>query len=723
MLYSDKCNKYSNQKNLGVIKSSNLCVAGDTDILTSFGYYTIDKFSGKEVEIWNGKYLSKVTVKKTNDSAKLKKVYLSDGSFIKCTDYHRFKLSEDSIDGGRNSDKINKDECRAGDLKVGMKLYNLQEFPVINNKVRKCSNDFSKFDPYTSGYAFGRMTDETHDCESGFLLDSSNSKTMEIIGKLSTDKIEEVKMDDDEGDYIKVFLNNTSLEVPINSDIKTKIQWLSGLVDYNFSEMDGMLGLKNINYKHQHSLKLFLHTLGVSPIVRPHKRSVLSMIAGGVSKLDTITYDICVDVNGLNQLIKLGLEVNEKFDLKSVSNEIVVVSLEDVEEEEPTWCFTEEDFGQGVFNGTLTYNCAEIIEYSSDDEWACCVLGTLCLGRYVKDGKFDYELLAEHAGEMVLNLDNLIDINLYPVEQTKKSNMRNRPLSIGVQGLADAIMLMNLPSFTSKEAKAVNKKIAEILYYGCLRKSCDLAKERGSYPSYKGSDFSKGILQWHYYGLTVKDMSPEFQDRWTTLIEDIKKYGVRNSLLTGYPPTASSSHIQGSNECFEPYTYIGYVRKTLCGEFYITCDHFTKDCMDAGVYTAGLMKKVANEGGSVQNIPELPDWIKKKYQTAWELSNKDLIDMARDRQYFIDQSQSLNHFVPEPNDNTLTKIHFYAWKQGLKTGMYYLRMKAASSGTSFGQDAKSAARNAIGKDEDEKKYKIDKRGRKWICEDGSCCSA
>ena len=146
--------------------------------------------------------------------------------------------------------------------------------------------------------------------------------------------------------------------------------------------------------------------------------------------------------------------------------------------------------------------------------------------------------------------------------------------------------------------------------------------------------------------LTVNDMSPDFQDRWATLIEDIKKYGVRNSLLTGYPPTASSSHIQGSNECFEPYTYIGYVRKTLCGEFYITCEHFTKDCISAGVYTPDLMTQVANSKGSVQSIEGLPDWIKKKYQTAWELSNKDLIDMARDRQYFIDQSQSLNHFVP-----------------------------------------------------------------------------
>lgn len=358
--------------------------------------------------------------------------------------------------------------------------------------------------------------------------------------------------------------------------------------------------------------------------------------------------------------------------------------------------------------------CAEIIEYSDPDEWACCVLGTLCLPKYVdiKNNTMDYELLAQHSGVMAENLNRMIDINWYPVEETRKSNMKHRPISIGIQGLADVFMMLGLP-FISDKAKEINKKCAEYIYYGALRRSCDIATKNDTpYESFYGSDFSKGILQFHYYPETK--LSTELSDRWEELIIDIKSYGTANSLVTGYPPTASSSQIQGNNECFEPMTYIGYTRKTLAGDHYIPCEHFVKDLMDRKIYSKEIMDQLKENRGSVREL-DIPDDMKEIYKTAFEISNKELINMAVDRQAFIDQSQSLNQWVSNPNNEILTKIHFHAWKSKLKTGMYYLKMDAASTPAAFGQ--KSSTFKSV-----QKPKTKTVNGKKYICDDMTCCS-
>jgi ribonucleoside-diphosphate reductase alpha chain len=376
--------------------------------------------------------------------------------------------------------------------------------------------------------------------------------------------------------------------------------------------------------------------------------------------------------------------------------------------------------------------CAEIVEYSDSKEWACCVLGTMCLPKYVVDGKFNYELLAEHSGKMAINLNKIIDVNWYPVKETKISNMRHRPIAIGMQGLADVFMMLRT-SFTSQKARFVNKKIAEVIYYGALRASCDMAiKSKRPYRTFKGSPFSYGKLQFHHYGMDIKDLSPDFQDRWRKLISDIKIHGTVNSLVTGYPPTASSSNIQGNNECFEPYTNIGYVRKTLAGEFYIPCSHFVDVLKERKLYTPSIMTQLLNNNGSVQNL-DLPNDIKEMFKTSWEISNRALIDMAADRQPFVDQSQSLNQWVPEPTHDLLTKIHFHGWRKGLKTGMYYLRaspkVATASFGSSSGEASKQleiftnpqSEKKVESSNVDNTQFFIGKKAEPW-CDDHSCCS-
>lgn len=352
--------------------------------------------------------------------------------------------------------------------------------------------------------------------------------------------------------------------------------------------------------------------------------------------------------------------------------------------------------------------CAEIIEFSGrpngtgENESGCCVLGTMCLPKYYQAGKVNYTKLADDSGVMCRILNQMIDRNFYPTEETKRSNMRNRPISIGVQGLADLFMIMKIP-FTSEKAEEVNRKCMEYIYYGALRESVNLAKKYGRYKTYEGSDFSNGILAFHNYDNAI--LSEELD--WDSLIEDVEEYGTRNSLLTGLPPTASSSNIQGNNECFEPYTYIGYMRKTIAGEFYIGCDHFVNDCIERGIYSIELMKQLIDNGGDVQNL-DIPQDMKEIYKTSWDIPKKQLIKLAMQRQWFLDQSQSLNQWVKNPTDDILTKIHFHTWKTGLKTGMYYLRMNSPGTKAGFGQNASSAVN------------KIKKREMK--CDDGLCCS-
>ena len=339
--------------------------------------------------------------------------------------------------------------------------------------------------------------------------------------------------------------------------------------------------------------------------------------------------------------------------------------------------------------------CTEIMEYTAPDEVAVCNLASIALPKFVIDGKFDFDKLFKVAYRVTKNLDKVIDANYYPVPEAKNSNMRHRPIGIGVQGLADAFILLR-HSFESDEARHLNKEIFETIYYAAVTASKDLAIENGPYESWKGSPISEGILQFDMW-----KVKPTDRWEWDLLKEEVKKHGVRNSLLLAPMPTASTAQILGNNECFEPYTSNVYTRRVLSGEFIIVNKHLLRDLVKLGIWNDRLKNKLMASNGSVQNIDEIPENIKALYKTAWEISQKVLLDMAADRGAYIDQSQSLNIFMENANFAKLTSMHFYGWKAGLKTGMYYLRTKSATDAIKFTLD-KSALAEPVAKTEEER---------------------
>ncbi|MEO6882799.1 MAG: ribonucleoside-diphosphate reductase subunit alpha [Bacteroidia bacterium] len=327
--------------------------------------------------------------------------------------------------------------------------------------------------------------------------------------------------------------------------------------------------------------------------------------------------------------------------------------------------------------------CTEIVEYTAPDEIAVCNLASIALPRFVENGKFDHQRLFDVTYVVTKNLNKIIDKNYYPVPEARRSNMRHRPIGIGVQGLADAFILMRM-AFDSEEAQQLNKDIFETIYYASMTASKDLSKVEGHYETYPGSPVSQGIFQFDMWGVT-----PSNRWEWDVLKEEVKKFGVRNSLLLAPMPTASTSQILGNNECFEPYTSNIYTRRVLSGEFVIVNKHLLKDLVKLGIWNDKLKNKIIGANGSVQGIDEIPQNIKELYKTVWEISQKTIINMAADRGAYICQSQSLNLFIQSPNFAKLSSMHFYAWKKGLKTGMYYLRTKAAADAIKFTVEAES----------------------------------
>jgi ribonucleotide reductase alpha subunit len=483
MLYKDSCNAKSNQKNLGVIKSSNLCVAPETKILTNDGQQTISELQDQDVEVWNGEEFSKVTVRKTGENQKLLTVTTSKGLSIRCTPYHKFWV-------------VGHDEP--------IEAQNLQ-------------------------------------------------KDMKII---------------------------------------------------------------------KHSLP-----------------------------------------DG------------------SIHDDVKIVSVEDLGDVADTFCFNEPLRHRGVFNGILTGNCTEILEYTDKDETSVCNLASIALPKYVnrETKTFDYDKLHEVTKTVTKNLNRVIDRNFYPVETARRSNMKHRPIGLGVQGLADVFILCGLP-FDCEESRLMNAHIFETMYHAALEASSELAEVEGSYESFEGSPASQGILQPDMWEGDTK-----FSGRydWDAMRERVKTKGLRNSLLMAPMPTASTAQILGNNECFEPYTTNIYLRRTLAGEFVVVNKHLVDGLKKVGLWSKEMKDLMVKAGGSIQNIVDIPDDIKQLYKTVWEISQKCIIDMAADRGRFIDQSQSMNLFMESPTLSKLSSMHMYAWKAGLKTGMYYLRSKAKARPIQF----------------------------------------
>ena len=348
--------------------------------------------------------------------------------------------------------------------------------------------------------------------------------------------------------------------------------------------------------------------------------------------------------------------------------------------------------------------CTEILEYTSKDEVAVCNLASIALPKFVTQGegghlRFDHQKLYEITKVVTRNLNKVIDVNYYPVPEARTSNVRHRPIGIGIQGLADAFIMLRMP-FESDEARGLNKDIFETIYYAAMETSMELAKEKGAYETFKGSPVSEGIFQFDMWNVTPDSGRWD----WGALKKEVKKNGVRNSLLLAPMPTASTSQILGNNECFEPYTSNIYTRRVLSGEFIVVNKHLLRDLVDMGLWNENMKNRLISENGSVQNISDIPQHLKDLYKTTWEISQKTIIDMAAERGAYICQSQSLNIHMEDPNFGKLTSMHFYAWKNGLKTGMYYLRTKAATDAIKFTVDKQALQK------EPEKVEKLEAKG-------------
>ena len=670
ILYKDAANNKSNQKNLGTIKSSNLCVAPETLILTREGHLRIENFKNQEVEVWNGESFSKTTIYQTSVSSELLEVHTSDGCVLNCTKYHKFYIKDEHL----NTTKI----VEAQDLKNGM-IISESSFPIISN--------------------------------SNILLDAYS------IG-----------------------LNTSEQFVPINYSLESKILWFSGYIDSVGINKFNKIVVNNKNKEFMMNIKYMLQTCGLNV---------------SVSYTDYYANFFSLSYSQVQILNKVGL-VSEKCKLlvyeTSIAIEdtnIYITNVVDNKRIDKTYCFNEELKHAGIFNGLITSQCTEIIEYSDSKETAVCNLASLGLAMFVKEDKtFDYDKLYEVTQVVTNNLNNVIDINYYPTPKTRKSNFKHRPIGIGVQGLADVFFKMDLP-FISDEAKEINIKIFETIYYASLEKSMLLAKERfktmrflkqqydlnnwtfisdedecreyniynvtdasilasisndkvidealkianpikaeienldltycGAYSSFKGSPASFGQLQFDLWNVTPTSGRYD----WTTLKENIMTYGIRNSLLVAPMPTASTSQILGNNECFEPITSNIYSRKTLAGDFVLVNKYLVEELLKLGLWNEELKNSIIANKGSVSHIQNLSPHLKEKYKIVWEMPMKEIINMSRDRGAFICQSQSLNLWIEDPDSKILTNMHFYSWKAGLKTGIYYLRRKARHQAQQF----------------------------------------
>jgi len=672
MCYKDSANEKSNQKNIGVIKSSNLCVAPETKILTRNGYKKIKDLHEQKVDVWNGEEWSNVVVKKTSDSAHLVRVNMSDGTFIECTEHHKFHLQ---VGYG------NKSETKAASgLVPGDKLIKWTP-PIVHPE-----KGLPVWDPYTHGFFCGDGT--YHATYSGLKtipgisLYGEKKKLIEYLDIRTTSGNEDAQ------GRINVMLQYDipdKFKVPLGENITTRLQWFAGLCDAD-GHTQGCPGkptqktisVASIHLSFLRDVQLMLHTLGVSSVIgllHEAGETELPDGKGGKKMFDTQTcWRIVVSALGVETLINSGFNTRRLVlsDFTPVTRDVRqyvnVVSIEDNGRFDETYCFNEPKRHMGIFNGIITGNCTEIFEVSGPDETAVCNLASLSLPTFVENKTFNYSKLYEVTRVITRNLNRVIDRNYYPTDSARKSNMRHRPIAIGVQGLADVFMTKGIP-FDSSPARGINRLIFETIYHAALTESCELAKEEGPYETYDGSPASKGELQFDMWGLKPTDMYD-----WETLKCRITEYKLRNSLLVAPMPTASTAQILGNNEAFEPYTTNIYLRRTLAGEFVMVNKHLVKDLQKLGKWSLETKNEIVRAGGSVQAL-DISDELKEIYRTVWEIPQKSLIEMSADRGAFIDQSQSLNIFMEDPSLAKLSSMHLYGWKSGLKTGMYYLRTR------------------------------------------------
>jgi len=608
------------------------CVSGNTKLLTEKGYFSICDLVNQTVKIWNGQEFSNVQIIKTGKNKELMEIETTDGCTLECTPYHKFYIV-----GNYGEIKI----IDANELEPNDVIAECQ-YPTIDIQY--------KYQDDTDYYEFGLRAKIPYKCT-----------RLSLYGKM---------------------------------------EWLSGYIDvmYNPEYIDDgdstyeQVVVKQLilsDTKHElHSIKMILQTCGINPYI---------------TNIDNCSrcYNMYFTNEEVDILVKNGLSPrNVIFDLlpnSYVKPQIRVKSATHLEFRSSTFCFSEPLRHSGIFNGIYTSQCTEIIEYSDDKESAVCNLASIALPAFLSvdaDNRhvFDYDKLHKIVRIVTNNLNRVIDVNFYPTEKTRRSNMRHRPIGLGVQGLADVFLIMG-HAFVSEEARIINRRIFETIYHGALTESSAIARAEGPYETFHGSPASQGILQYDMWDVTPE---PGRYD-WTQLKSDIIEYGLRNSLLVAPMPTASTSQILGYNECIEPINSNIFSRRTLAGEFILANKYLMRELIDIGLWNDKIKNNIVANNGSVQQIEIIPQEIRDKYKTVWELPMRALIDMAADRGAFICQSQSLNLWIEEPNYNTLTSMHFYAWSKGLKTGIYYLRRRATAQRQQFTIEPEK--KNGVSEDE------------------------
>lgn len=739
LCYKDAANIKSNQKNIGVIKSSNLCVAPETRILTKKGYKVIRDVVNQDVEVWNGVEWSKTKVVKTNEDAELIRVTFSDGNVLECTPYHKF-----FVQVGYNKKKIVKKEAR--ELNVNDKLIKWSPPAAVEND----NQEEFKY-PYTHGFFCADGTYYTNyrgDTKLPKVYFYGDKKTLIDKVEVRTSSFEE-----DASGKISATLPQDLADkftVPFNARLKDKLEWLAGMLDgdgtihYNPDRPEQLsLAIGSIHIDFLRNIMHMLQTIGVSSSINKMRDACTRMMPngkGGEAEYQCKEcFRLCIPALSVSKLIEMGLKtyrlnLDGHVDVVQDNRHYVcVTSVEWTGRRDATYCFNEPKREMGVFNGVLTGNCSEIIEYSDENEYATCNLASIALPAFVKtreDGTkyFDFEQLHRISQTVTRNINKVIDRTFYPVPETERSNKRHRPIGIGIQGLADAYALMRF-AFDSPEAAKLNREIFETIYHGAMTASMLISKRReelreelgssgvtderkavilkhlnmtpeeealesfkGAYVTFEGSPLHKGQFQFDLW-----DVQPEGKWDWNTLRKDVMRHGVRNSLLLAPMPTASTSQILGNTECFEPITSNIFQRQTLAGEFTIINKYLIRDLIELGLWSVDMKNRILAGGGSIQEISEIPADIRALYKTAWELKQKVLIDQAAERGIYVCQSQSLNLFVEDPDINRISNMHMYAWSRGLKTGIYYLRTRPKAKMSAFTLDPSLSAATSTAK--------------------------
>jgi ribonucleoside-diphosphate reductase alpha chain len=738
ILYKDRANKMSNQKNIGVIKSSNLCVAPETMILTSNGYYKIKDLENQEVNIWNGKEFTKTKVQKTGENQELIKVKLSNGSELECTPYHKFYIAK----GKRPNQYPMIRKIEAKDLTKDMKLIK-SEFPIIKEGL----SDFPY--PYEHGIfsADGTLEQKKETifqcnykslegkCYCGYHIKMYEEKDTDhptiycqgIVGKgnpritLYSEKKKLVQyinsrleiLPEDNNKRINIRLPmelKSKYTVPINYNINIKLRWLEGLSDGDGSICKSAntmaIQISSVHKEFLENVKYLLQTLGCDPKVLIMNEEGIRLLPknDGSNELGEYNCQTCyrllITSWDVAKLYELGfrpkrLKISGVYPKNNTKRWIQVDEIIKTERISDTYCFKEEKRGMGIFNGILTGQCSEILLYSDDKQYACCNLSSIALSKFVEYDKnhkpfYNHQHLFDIAKHIVLPMNNIIDCTFYPVPETKLSNELHRPIGVGVQDLSGTFIKMRLP-FDSDEAKKLNKEIFETIYYGLLTGSMELAKKDGPYSSFKGSPMSEGKFQFdlhsEFNGIDIKDYISDRWD-WETLRKNIMEFGVRNSTVTTCMPTASSAQIMGNTESFEQFDSCIFKRRVLAGEFTVANKHLVEDLTELKLWNKEMKDLIIAHNGSIQEIETIPENIRNLYKTIWEIKMKDFIDQSADRSVFIDQTQSLNLFMSSPTIKKLTNMHFYGFNRGLKTGIYYLRSRSQTTAAKFTIDPK-----------------------------------